>query len=137
LQQPVHHQARDDEDNERVVRRDLFAEERVRTGLDQQPRLAAREVALAQQQVVERLTAIQLSSPPTAAARRQASTMERISGSPLRSLSSTDAYPPTPARAPTHRNSWPVLPKMTLNPIVYTANSAPTMITPIIVRESP
>jgi hypothetical protein len=64
----------------------------------------------------DRLTAIQLNRPPATAATRLASSIAGTIGRPCRSLRIADAYPPRPARAPVHRNSWPVLPKMTLNP---------------------
>ena len=54
LHHAVEHQVDEDEDEEDVVGRHLLAEERVRPGIDDESGLPAREVAPAEQQVVER-----------------------------------------------------------------------------------
>ena len=61
-----------------------------------------------------RLTDTQLSSPPISAETMAARIIDTIMGSPTWSDRIAEPNPPTPASAPTQRNSWPVLPKMML-----------------------
>ncbi len=65
----------------------------------------------------ERRTDTQLNSAPRTADRPVDSTRATTSGSPARSDRIAVPYPPMPASAPTLRNSWPVLPKITLKAV--------------------